>query len=121
MLLASCYGDETLSAYGASDVTWQLEELDGNPFQASASLTFPEEGQVAGNAPCNSFSGQQSAPYPWVEITDLAVTRRACPDLAAEGEFLAALSEMTLAEVSGDLLILSNDNGREMVFQATQP
>jgi heat shock protein HslJ len=44
----------------------------------------------------------------------------ACPDLAAESQYLTALGEMTLAEVSGPTLILSNDAGRSMVFTAQE-
>lgn len=117
-LAASCERDETLTAYGASDRTWTLQSLDGAPFAARATLTFPAEGSVAGMAPCNSFRGRQSAPYPWFAAGPLLTTRRACPDLKAEQAFLRALEDMSLAEIAGDVLILSNDQGREMVFSA---
>ena len=55
------------------------------------------------------------APYPWFETGPILVTRRACPDLEAEGDFLRALESMSQAEVLGSVLILSNDAGREMV------
>jgi heat shock protein HslJ len=42
----------------------------------------------------------------------------ACPDLALESEFFDALEGMTLAEVAGDTLILSNSVGRKLVFVA---
>lgn len=42
----------------------------------------------------------------------------ACPDLPLETAFLSALGEMTLAEAVGTTLILSNDAGRKMVFEA---
>ncbi|MCB4457501.1 META domain-containing protein [Leisingera sp. McT4-56] len=119
MLLASaCTGDETLSAYGAAGKTWQLHSIDGDPFAAAATLSFPEPGRIAGRAPCNSFHGGQTAPYPWFETGPLAVTRAACPQLAEEAVFLKALEEMSLSEVSGDVLILSNEEGREMLFKA---
>ncbi|MBC7178797.1 MAG: META domain-containing protein, partial [Roseovarius sp.] len=38
--------------------------------------------------------------------------------LAEEALYLTALAEMTLVEVLGDVMILSNDAGREMVFRA---
>ncbi|GGH38768.1 META domain-containing protein [Cribrihabitans marinus] len=61
------------------------------------------------------------APYPWFEVGALAVTRRTCPQMPAERRFLAALGEMSQAEVSGDILILRNAAGGEMVFTATGP
>ena len=116
--LAACQADETLSGYGAADTTWRLTSLDGQPFTARATLQFPAEGSVTGKAPCNSFSGTQTAPYPWFKLGPIRATRAACPELAAEKRFFTALSDMTLAEVSGAVLILSNDTGREMVFRA---
>lgn len=118
-LAASCDHDESLAAYGAADRTWVLQSLDGVPYPARATLQFPAPGEIAGKAPCNSFGGAQSAPYPWFDAGPLHSTRRACPDLTAEQAFLGALEAMTLAEISGQVLILSNDAGREMVFSAT--
>lgn len=116
LLANACAGDESLSAYGAAGEMWQLRSIDGAAFSASAHLTFPEPGRIAGRGPCNSLQGSQTAPYPWFETGSLAVTRAACPEREAEAAFLQALQEMTLAEVSGDVLILSNEAGREMLF-----
>ncbi len=42
----------------------------------------------------------------------------ACPELAAEGAYLAALSAMRQARLGPDgALILSNETGGEMVFR----
>ncbi|WP_424832654.1 META domain-containing protein [Ruegeria sp.] len=116
--LFQCAKDETVAAYGAADQTWVLQEIDGQPYGASALLRFPDEGKIAGNAPCNSYSGTLNAPYPWFEITDLAATRAACAGLEAEGVYFAALLSMTQSEVSGDVLILRNEDGHEMIFKA---
>ncbi len=118
--LFQCDRDETVAAYGASDRSWVLQEIDGQPFEASALLQFPEEGKIAGNAPCNSYNGTLNAPYPWFEIKDLAATRAACVALEAEGMYFAALLAMTQSEVSGDVLILRNEDGHEMVFKAAE-
>lgn len=117
-LLVFCGRDETAAAYGGADQTWILQEIDGQPFPASATLTFPETGQIAGEAPCNFYSGPMAAPYPWFEVGNLAVTRRACPDLAQETAFFEALSAMTEVEISGDVMILRSADGREMLFKA---
>jgi len=119
-LLSTCWNDESVGAYGAADRVWVLSELDGTPFPQRATLTFPDAGTIAGKAPCNSYSGAMTVPYPWFEAKNLAVTRMACPDLAAETQFFSALSDMTLSEVAGDVLILSTDSGREMVFKASE-
>jgi heat shock protein HslJ len=118
--LGQCGKDETIAGYGASGQLWQLSEIDGTAFAATVTVTFPEPGKIGGNAPCNTYTGTMDAPYPWFEIGPLAVTRMACPDLEFETDFLAALAEMSVSEVSGDTMILSNDAGREMVFKASE-
>ena len=45
-------------------------------------------------------------------------TRRACDSLQTEQQFLSALRTMTIAELLGDTLILSNTDGAEMVFRS---
>ncbi len=116
--IPACQGDETLSAYGAADKVWVLESVDGAAWSARTTITFPEEGKFAGNAPCNAYFGAQRAPYPWFEAGPIGATRRACPELDQEAKYFKALEAMTLAEVSGDVLVLSNEDGREMVFRA---
>lgn len=118
--LSQCGTDETIAGYGAADQVWALTEIDGATYAATATVTFPETGKIAGKAPCNTFSGKMDAPYPWFETGPLAATRMACPNLDAESAFLTALGEMSLSEVSGDTMILSNDTGREMVFKASE-
>lgn len=117
-LLAACQRDETVKAFGASDKVWRLVELDDTEVGFNATLTFPETGKIAGHAPCNAYSGSMTVPYPWFEAGPLAATRMACPDLSAEAAFFKALGEMSLSEVLGDTLLLSNDAGRTMVFKA---
>lgn len=87
-------------------------------FPAHATITFPKQGQIAGTAPCHSYSATQTAPYPWVEAGPILATKRACPDLDAETNFFAALSQASISEVSGDTFLLSDNNGHEMVFTA---
>lgn len=118
LALFQCDRDETVAAYGASDRVWSLQEIDDQTFGAPVTLRIAPEGQIAGEAPCNSYTAKLNAPYPWFEVTDLAATRKACPQLEAEGTYFAALMAMTQSEVSGDVLILRNEDGHEMVFKA---
>ena len=118
LALAACSSDETLAAYGASDRDWQLESIDGAAFSERATIRFEDGGRVSGAAPCNRWFGTQTAPYPWFALEAIGASRMACPDLEAESAFFNALRAMTLSEVSGDVLLLSNDEGREMVFRA---
>ncbi len=115
-VLAAYLVDETVSGYADGEV-YRLIELDGAPFTARATLDVSTPGQVSGEGPCTRFSAAQSVPYPWIEIGPIRATKRACPQLAEEAVYFTALSEMSLAEALGNILILTNDKGRELVFQ----
>jgi heat shock protein HslJ len=117
-LLGACREDESVRAYGGADKEWHLVELNTQPFTAKATLTFPEEGRIAGNAPCNSYTGSMTVPYPWFEADAIAATKRACPDLVAESAYFEALGAATLSEILGNVMILSNTDGLSMVFEA---
>lgn len=116
--LAACQPDETISGYAGTETTWRLVEAAGQPIGPRITLRFPEEGQIAGEAPCNSYGGAQTVPYPWFAVADLASTRVACPDLELEGTYFAMLMSVSLAEVAGDTLILSNEAGLQLVYRA---
>jgi len=117
--LSNC-DDETISGYASGGAVWQLETINGVSFDARATLTFPELGKIVGEAPCNGYFGEQTAPYPWFEVKGIASTKRTCADLNAESAFFDALGKMTLSEVAGSTLILSTVSGDEMVFRATE-
>ncbi len=119
LLLAACQGNQGVSRFAGAERVWELHEMAGQPFTARATIGFPEAGKIAGEAPCNSYSGRQKAPYPWFEAAEIVTTKRACPQLAEEHRFFAMLRRMRLAEVSGDVLVLSDESGTDqMVFSA---
>lgn len=118
--LAACRADETVRAYGGADRVWTLKLLNGANFPARATLTFPKTGEIAGEGPCNRYFGAMKVSYPWFEAGPIGSTRMACSEMAAETAFLAALEAATLSEVAGDTLMLSNTDGLEMVFKASE-
>jgi heat shock protein HslJ len=104
--------------YSEPDRVWILQSLGGTPFEAEATLVFVEPGRIAGQAPCNRYGGALTADWPGFGVQGVFATRMACPDLAAEGAFLAALSAMTQAALDGDgRLVLSNETGGQMEFR----
>lgn len=117
-LLSACGPDESISGYADTSLAYQLTELDGVPFTARATVSFPEQGRIAGQAPCNSYFGEQTEFYPWFGLNGIGATRMVCPDMSEETRFFAALEAMTLAEVVDRTLILSNTDGNQMVFVA---
>lgn len=120
-VLGACYKDETVAGYGGADQVWTLIEMGGAPFTARATLVFPEPGRLSGQGPCNSYGGEQTAPYPWFDAKAIFSTRMACQNLREEAAYFSALEHMTLAEIQGSTMILSDDSGKEMVFTANEP
>ncbi|PHQ99872.1 MAG: META domain-containing protein [Marinosulfonomonas sp.] len=116
LALTACKYDESISGYTDADAIWTLVELDDKPFTARATITFPSKGKVTGQAPCNTYASTQTVPLPWFKLGPIMSTKMACADLATEQQFFAALSEMTLAETLADTMILTSEDGREMVF-----
>jgi len=98
-------------------IEWLLVAVDGQPAPARATIDFATPGRISGQAPCNRYFATQSGDLPEVRLSDIGATRMACPDLAAEADFLAQLAEMTRAEVTGPTsLLLTGGKGRSMEF-----
>ena len=119
--LAACVPDktdETVSGYTKPGAEYHLMTLNGVAFAQEATIQFPEEGKVTGRGPCNGYSGLQNTYYPWFEFELTLSTTRTCPEENAEAAFLASLHQMSFAEVSGDVLLLTGEGGGEMTFEA---
>ena len=117
ILASACTQDETISGFADVGSIWQLSELDGEAWNARTTLEISEKGRITGQAPCNSYFSVQTAPYPWFELGPIGASKMACRELDAESKYFAALGAMTIAEVNGPVLILSNEEGGEMVFR----
>lgn len=113
--LASCQTDETIRAYGAGEGVWQLMEMNGQPARGTTTLQFTDRHQISGAAPCNRYSARMDIPYPWWGTGPIAATKRACPELAAEAEFFAALGAAKLASAKEGKLVLSAENGTPLL------
>lgn len=118
ILLVAYLKDETISGYVDQSASFQLVEINGTPFTTIATLSFPEQGQISGQTPCNSYTATQTAPYPWFEIGPIAATRTTCQDFGQETEYFETLARMTLIEALADVVILRNDENEEMLFRA---
>ncbi len=110
--------DETISGYADRSAVYALTEMAGEPFTARATISFPEPGRAKGEGPCNLWSAEQTVPYPWIALGPIAATERGCPELNAEARYFEALGAVSLAEVQGPILILSTEEGVELVFEA---
>ena len=117
LMVSGCNKDETLAAFAGDAGDFTLISIDSLPFDGRATINIRETGRISGQAPCNRYFATQTAPYPWFEIGPIGATRMACADLALEQTFFDNISKMTLTEISGGTLILSNTDGLRMIFQ----
>lgn len=120
VFVMSYFKDETISGYVDPGTAFFLQEISGQPYPGDTTITFPEQGRVSGKAACNSYFASQFVPMPWFQLGPIASTRSTCPDMALEQEYFETLSRMTLIESFAGVVILSNENGEELVFRAAQ-
>ena len=96
--------------------TWRLEDLPGTAVLDSTAptLEFPAEGQAAGNASCNRFSGSVTIAGTAIAIGAQAVTRMACPEavMSQESAYLEALAKAERFRTEGPFLYIYSA-GRE--------
>jgi heat shock protein HslJ len=85
------------------------------------SLAF-SDGQVTGNAGCNSYGGSYTLDAGSLSVGDLFQTEMACLDpegvMEQESRFLDMLGRATQAHVFGTQLWLETEDGRGLVFKA---
>lgn len=116
-ILTTCFKDETVSGQTEGADIWVLATMNEAPVAPRVTITFPEEGRIAGQAPCNSYFGDQTVPLPWFEVKGLGSTKMACPELGLEVQYFSLLQKMTTAEIIGDTLVLRTDTGDALVYK----
>ncbi|CAI9429617.1 Heat-inducible protein [Candidatus Ornithobacterium hominis] len=76
-------------------------------------LTFSQEdneNKVSGFAGCNNFFGVFNSHQNNLKITQLGLTRMACPELDVEQDYIELLDKVNRFERSGENLYLYQDN-----------
>ena len=112
--------DETVTGYLPADGPWYLTELDGARVDTPITLELTT-GAITIQGPCLRLRAAQRAPYPWLKATAIDTSDNTCPLSPAESAAREYLSRVNVAEVSGDILVLSETGGAEMVFRLSQP
>lgn len=115
--LMACVGDETVTGYATQSQSYTLVEINGKTTSTEATLTFGADGSITGRAPCNRYFTQSTVPYPWFDVGPIGATKMACAALDKESEYFRLLETMTLVEVSGPILLLTNDSGQSLTFE----
>lgn len=117
LILAACVASEP----DAKPYVWKLVAIDGQPFDAEATLIIDGD-KAYGRAPCNQWSGRVvTEPFPVWQIRDVVATEMACEDWQAEAKFFEAMAAMTHSGVGIGHLELVDQQGREMQFVPLNP
>ncbi|UZD20986.1 META domain-containing protein [Algoriphagus halophytocola] len=98
---------------------WALASLNGNSLDLSQfaggipSLSFLEEGRLAGFTGCNNFSGNFSLEGSGLKLDPGAITKKMCPG-TGEQDFISALNKVKDLKIDQDKLTLI-DGGQELM------
>lgn len=122
LLLGGCSGTSTLNPLSLlMGNKWELSSLMGGTLSPEKfgtglpSLSFLEDGKLAGFAGCNNFSGGFSLEGTGIQLDPGAMTRMACPG-TGESEFIAALGKVKNFKVGKDKLTLMDGASELMSF-----
>lgn len=105
-------------------VEWQVTSYNNNR-QAVVGVTGDTpltlsfaDGQVTGNAGCNTFRGTYTTQGQSIAFGPLATTRRACaePLMAQEREFLLALASAVTWRIDGKVLDMHRADGERAIW-----
>jgi uncharacterized membrane protein len=79
-----------------------------------------QDNRVVGSTGCNRLSGRFEAKGDTVSFGQLVTTRKACPNMAFEHDFLSTITDKTLRySINGGRLVLTDDKDIILVFAKT--
>lgn len=90
--------------------SWELTKFKGKDVNSDNSiyLEFSEDGRVSGNVGCNRLTGNYSIENTQnIQFSELATTRKACPDMDIESDVLEALNSTSSFNLITDELVLN--------------
>jgi heat shock protein HslJ len=98
---------------------WTVQSIDGQPTQTRApSVQFAAEDRISGSASCNRFFGVYEAAGGAIDVRALGHTEMACetPLMTQEAAFLGVLDDAERYQRRGDRLVITADDGRNIVL-----
>jgi heat shock protein HslJ len=127
---ASTGGQSLLSLEDLANTHWQLSELGDIGAElpvvegSTVTLDLGTNGEISGNAGCNSFGGTFTLDNSKLTVGEITSTLMACTDqlvMDQENQVLTALKNATGIELNGDeLTILYNEGKSALRFLAAQ-
>lgn len=128
-VLAAVFVAMFLMGCGSSEVvkktldmnTWEIIQIGAKSLEDMDSDQLPTmmfdlaKGQISGSTGCNSYSGSFSSDEFGVEMGEMAVTKKACPDMTTETMFLEALGNVARIDLGDDMIRMFNASGVEVL------
>ncbi len=100
---------------------WQLVQFEGRDVTPSDNYTiqFANDNTFSGIAECNRMLGRYIAfENGNMEISNIGLTRMACPNMEREQRFIEILESVTDYKMDGPMLMLICDGELRAIFQA---
>jgi heat shock protein HslJ len=103
-----------------NNTSWQLSSMYVNQVpvpDTTITLAFGAEGDLSGNASCNTYNGTYTVNGNLLSIGPLATTRKSCGEAvdAQEQTYLTALQSAATFEINGNQLIIYSAGGQEVL------
>ena len=113
-------GSKSRAAASLAGNTWQLVKLMGEqvePADGRYTLTFTDEGRIAGVGSGNRLMGDYTAAADGkLAVDHLGSTRMLCPDQQREDLYFRTVGEAEAYEIDGETLMLLRDGEATAVF-----
>ena len=118
LLLTACGGAGGAELEGT---TWELTAIPGQELPAEVSITAEfSEGQIAGSAGCNSYSGSYQTNADQIVFGEMIRTLMACLEpegvMELESAYIDSLLQTQTYQVDENTLQLINAQGEALIF-----
>lgn len=118
-------GGEGASGTPLVGTTWTLDQVTTSSGETApekdAQVAITEEGKLAANSGCNSYGGDAEVDGDQITLGSIIGTLRACEGATGDVDraFGTVLQGTITAEVTGDVLTLTNADGDSLTFTAS--
>ncbi|WP_194851256.1 META domain-containing protein [Nonlabens antarcticus] len=100
--------------------TYNVDMLNGKSVSSNQTIVFNGLGKtLSGNAGCNNYNSSFTIENFKLDIGDIALTRKACPEMKMESEFVAALGKVTSYQKTDGTLNLMDANNNVLISAKT--
>jgi heat shock protein HslJ len=118
LILFSCTSSEKslkVKSIPLEGTNWNLYQIDGKAysFEKKITLNFKESDvKLTGEAPCNNYLGRYTHGGDIIILSQIASTKKMCPDLEIETKYLSLLQSTSKFIILGTSLNLYDSSGK---------